>query len=108
MASKKTERRKGQKAGLIPIMSKGKPGIPLTERHKEKLQVSAILNRLENHVLAKKANMAPHQVSAALGLLKKVMPDLASTHVTPGNTKSHEEWLDELEQRTDAEDQVEE
>ena len=48
-----------------------------------KIQTSQILNRLQNHVLThpeeedfKKKFMHPSQVNAALGLLKKTLPDI--------------------------------
>lgn len=97
MASKKTERRKGQKAGLIKINMRGhQKGVPLSEDHKAKIQTSQILNRLNGFVL-NQTKMAPHQVTAALGLLKKVLPDLSATHGTEGKKeKTFEEWVDEI------------
>jgi len=61
-------------------------------RHDEdtraKIQASQLINRLTNHVLGelkdKDGNvlvMESSQVTAALGLLKKVLPDLSSTNV---------------------------
>lgn len=103
MASKKTERRKRQKAGKEKILPRGgQPGIKLTERHKDKIRTSAILNRLENHVLSKKSTMAPHQVSAAVALLKKTIPDLSAVHATDGKDKSHEDWLSDLDGTSEA------
>ena len=107
MASKKTIKRKGQKAGTIPIKKRGgQPGIPLTERHIEKIKTSQILNRLNSFVLDEEGDveMAPHKVSAALGLLKKVIPDLSSTHNTDGEKKSHADWVKELNREGDEEE----
>ena len=46
-----------------------------------KIQTSQLVNRLQDHVLSD-AEMSKTQISAALGLLKKVLPDLAVTQVT--------------------------
>ena len=44
---------------------------------REKIQGSYIVNRL-TELIKGEIEMAPHAVSAALGLLKKVLPDLQS------------------------------
>ena len=53
----------------------------LNRRHqesvKEKIRASQLINALQNHVLGKKG-MKPTQVTAGLGLLKKVVPDVQS------------------------------
>ena len=56
----------------------------LTELHKDKIRTTALINRLQKHVLAKQKVdlLSSSQVTAALGLLKKTMPDLAAQHVT--------------------------
>lgn len=109
-SSKKREKKKKEinaqrkKAGLKPLYTKNQPpGVKLTERHIEKIRTSAILNRLNSFVLDEEGEieMAPHKVSAALGLLKKVIPDLSSTHNTDGKEKSHAEWIDELNREGD-------
>ena len=52
----------------------------LNRRHqsmvREKIRASQLVNALENHVLGRK-KMSATQVSAALGLLKKCVPDMA-------------------------------
>ncbi|NNF66365.1 MAG: hypothetical protein HKM98_02540 [Gammaproteobacteria bacterium] len=55
----------------------------LTELHKDKIRTTALINRLQKHVLAtKKADLlTSSQVTAALGLLKKTMPDMQSAQV---------------------------
>lgn len=55
----------------------------LTELHKDKIRTTALINRLQKHVLATKKSdlLTSSQVTAALGLLKKTMPDLASQHI---------------------------
>jgi hypothetical protein len=46
-----------------------------------KIRTSQLINRLENHVFDK-SDMKTTQVTAALGLLKKTLPDLAVTELT--------------------------
>lgn len=53
----------------------------MTDEHRAKIQNSNILNALMEHVEGKR-EMSATQVSAGLGLLKKVMPDLASTQIS--------------------------
>lgn len=60
------------------------PGFKMSDAHRVKIQNSNILNALVEHVEGKR-KMDPSQVSAGLGLLKKVLPDLSSTeHSGPG------------------------
>lgn len=60
-------------------MSRGrKPGFIMPEEHRTKIGNSQILKYLIEHVEGKR-DMSSTQVSAGLGLLKKVMPDLSST-----------------------------
>lgn len=54
------------------------PGFQMSEAHRDKIRNSNILNALVEHVEGKR-EMSPSQVSAGLGLLRKIMPDLAST-----------------------------
>lgn len=42
---------------------------------RDRIRTAMLLNRLTNFVLGR-IEMAPHQVTAALGLLKKTVPDL--------------------------------
>lgn len=57
----------------------------LNNRHqdsvREKIRGSQIINSLQDHVFGKK-KMEPSQVTAGLGLLKKILPDLAVTELT--------------------------
>ncbi len=48
---------------------------------REKIRASQLVNRLEDHVLGE-VEMTSTQVSAALGLLKKCVPDLQATELT--------------------------
>lgn len=51
------------------------PGFKMPEEHRLKIANSNILNALIEHVQGER-EMSATQVSAGLGLLKKVMPDL--------------------------------
>lgn len=97
MASKKTEKRKRQKAGKEKINKVGVRNKMVVDKNtRERIRTSQILNRLENFVLDEddEVEMSPHKVSAALGLLKKTMPDLSAVHQTDANKEeSHEEWV---------------
>lgn len=48
------------------------------EKVRERIKTSVIADRLMKHVLGQ-IEMSPTQISAALGLLRKVLPDLAVT-----------------------------
>ena len=65
------------------------------ERTRAKIQTSQIINRLESHVNGT-VELTASQVSAALGLLKKTLPDLQATELSGGLTVSHEDALDQL------------
>lgn len=49
------------------------------EETRAKIQTSQLINRLENHVLGT-VDLKPTQVTAALGLLKKTIPDLSAVN----------------------------
>ena len=51
------------------------------EETRAKIQTSQLINRLHSYVLGEIA-MEPGQVTAALGLMKKTLPDLSSTELT--------------------------
>lgn len=55
----------------------GATGVKLTEEHRSKIQNSQILSRLIGHAEGS-VEMSATQVSAALGLLKKALPDLSA------------------------------
>lgn len=50
---------------------------------RDKIQASALITRLER-IAQGKVTAEPHQVTAALGLLKKVLPDLTATDLSTG------------------------
>lgn len=54
------------------------PGFRMTEEHRAKIANSNILNALIEHVAGAR-EMSSTQVTAGIALLKKVMPDLATT-----------------------------
>lgn len=74
-----------------------KPGFTMSNEHRVKIQNSNILKVLIEHVEGKR-DMSATQVSAGLGLLKKVLPDLAASadagtdgELTPVNRMTDEE-----------------
>jgi hypothetical protein len=79
-----------------------KPGFHMSGEHRVKIQNSNILNALIEHVEGIR-EMSATQVSAGLGLLRKVLPDLSQTDNTtevvhryvarlPEKSGSTEEW----------------
>ena len=63
-------------------MARGrKPGFRMSDEHRVKIQNSNILNALVEHVEGKR-EMSATQVSAGLGLLKKILPDLSNVEMT--------------------------
>lgn len=50
-------------------------------RTREKIRTSQLINRLSSFVNGE-VELSPAQVTAALGLLKKTLPDLQATQVT--------------------------
>lgn len=64
---------------------------PKTNRTKEKhaktlaaIQATQLVNALQDHVLGRngRENMKPTQITAALGLIKKKVPDLSATELS--------------------------
>lgn len=64
------------------------------ERTRAKIQTSQIINRLQSFVKSE-VEMSPAQVTAALGLLRKTMPDLAAMELS-GEVKQKFELADDL------------
>ena len=63
-------------------MARGrKPGFRMSDEHRVKIQNSNVLNALVEHVEGKR-EMSATQVSAGLGLLKKILPDLSNVELT--------------------------
>lgn len=54
-----------------------------TEKTREKIQTSQLINRLQNHALSEEVTeLKPSQLKAIEILLKKSLPDLQSTEIT--------------------------
>jgi hypothetical protein len=53
----------------------------MSDEHRVKIQNSNILNALIEHACGER-DMSATQVSAGLGLLKKVLPDLSNVQIT--------------------------
>lgn len=63
-------------------MTRGRsPGFTMSPEHRVKIQNSNILNALIEHVEGKR-DMSSTQVTAAIALMKKVLPDLAAVEMT--------------------------
>ena len=58
-----------------------KPGFKMTEEHRDKIRNSNILSYLISHVEGQR-EMGATQVTAALGLIRKVLPDLSATTIS--------------------------
>lgn len=98
MGSKKSDKRKAQKAGLLKVNIRGQRD-PFTNSPatRERIKTGAILNRVERIALGQLTKFNPASLKAAEILLKKTLPDLSATHDTTGKEKTFEEWLDEIE-----------
>lgn len=72
----------------------------LRPRHQDdvraKIKGSQIINFLQNHIDGKLKEVESSRVTAALGLLKKIVPDLSATEHTGTLTLTHEQQLDKL------------
>lgn len=62
-------------------MAATKRNAMLIEETRSRIQTTQLLNRLTNHGLGKN-KMSNTQVTAALGVLKKSLPDLAAVELT--------------------------
>jgi len=56
------------------------------EETRARIQTSQLINRLEDHIL-NDLDLKPTQVTAALGLLKKTLPDLANVELSGSDDK---------------------
>lgn len=62
-------------------MARGRqPGFQMSDEHRRKIQNSNILKALIEHASGER-EMGASQVTAGLGLLKKVLPDLSSVEL---------------------------
>lgn len=93
-------------------MAKRTTKIRHDDETRTKIQTSQLINRLTDHILGKlKKPLEASQVTAALGLLKKTLPDLSATNVS-GDIFNHHyvvssEPLDENEWKEQYESNVE-
>lgn len=71
----------------IPVAARSKK-IRHDEETRAKIQASQLINRLTGHVLGN-FEMPASAVTAALGLLRKVMPDLSSAEIKSETTVSY-------------------
>lgn len=64
---------------------------------REKIQTSQLINRLTNHILSDNGLLNASQVTAALGLIKKTLPDLSNVELTgkDGGSIKHD-WVIEV------------
>ena len=69
-----------------------KPGFVMSDAHRVKIQNSNVLNALIEHAEGNR-EMSGTQVTAGLGLLKKILPDLAAVTISgdPDNPIKTEE-----------------
>lgn len=58
-----------------------KPGFVMSDEHRNKIKNSQILTALIQHVEGKR-EMSATQVTAGLGLLRKVMPDIQNVQLS--------------------------
>ena len=63
-------------------------------RARDKVPVSDLIAQLADHALGK-SEMTPSQVSAALGLLKKAVPDLSTTGATRAGQRQKDDISDD-------------
>lgn len=80
----------------------GRPGMKTRTLHparaeevREKIKATLIVKKLQEHILDG-VEMSSTQITAALGLLKKSVPDLSSIEMN-ANVSTHEAGLKELE-----------
>lgn len=92
--SKPGERRKAMATRLNPSHD---------QRTRDKIRTSQLVNRLQSFVNGK-VKLQSAQVTAALGLLKKTLPDLTATELSGGMSLTHEEALDEIDDGTGKDD----
>jgi len=74
------------------------------ENTRKKIQASQLINRLTNHILTdptketfEKEFLQATQVNAALGLLKKILPDLSAVELSGEVNVTNERELSEAE-----------
>lgn len=71
-------------AGIKGMHERSSKSPAYAEAVRARIRAGGIMKLLEEHIAGQR-EMKPSQVTAALGLLKKVVPDLASHEVTGKN-----------------------
>lgn len=71
-------------AGIPGMFKRASLSPAYADAVRARIRAGGIVKRLEDHILGK-VEMSASQVSAALGLLRKVVPDLAVTAITGPN-----------------------
>lgn len=69
---------------------------PWDDKVRAKIRTSMLVNRLTDFVKGS-VDLAPAQVTAALGLLKKTLPDLSASEITGNLGIRHEDALEQLD-----------
>ena len=85
-------------AGVKGMFQRASRSPAYAEAVRSRIRAGGIVKRLEDHVLGK-IEMSATQVSAALGLLRKAVPDLASVEHTgkDGGPIEHKVGVDAVE-----------
>lgn len=85
-------------AGVPGMFDRKSRSPAYAEAVRSRIRAGGIVKRLEDHILGK-VEMAASQVTAAIALLRKVVPDLSTTQVTGpnGGPVQFQEITDELE-----------
>lgn len=84
-------------AGVKGMFERGNRSPLYVQSVRNRIRAGGIVHRLEQHVLGA-ISMSATQVSAALGLLRKVVPDLSNVEMTgPGGGPLQHEDVSDLE-----------
>ena len=88
----------GPPSGPRKVKSKG--GRVMGYRHqddvRQKIQASTLVRFLQKHVAGEYPGCDASRVTAALGLLKKILPDLSAVELAGNVTLTHEQQLEQL------------
>jgi hypothetical protein len=76
-------------------VSSGFLGKQHADKTRQKIKVTQIVNRL-NKVVIGEVEMTAQQIKAAEILLRKALPDLSAVHSTDGESRTLEDWINEL------------
>ena len=78
---------------------------------REAIETTKILKRLQGYILGqeqngKKVDMEPGQVTAAIALLKKALPDLTQATIDGNVTVTHEDEIEAILNHPAAQDEI--